>query len=191
MLPKSIIEKIRVKYGKERLYSSDCAGIAESMTREVKGESISTSTIKRLLGFIGKDSPDRNRTQRPATLDIIAKWLGYPSHIELMREIGGDDNEFSEFTSVEELAIENLEEGTQIRLQYIPSRTIVMTYIGNNEFIINKSVNSKLTKGDHIFLSHLILEHELIVKDVIRDGKSMGAYRGAKDGGLKSIEIIH
>lgn len=31
---------------------------------------------------------------------------------------------------------------------------------------------------------------ELLVSDVIRDGRSLGQYHAAKDGGLTSLEII-
>ena len=67
---------------------------------------------------------------------------------------------------------------------------IVMTYIGDNSFLINNSKNSKLVKGDRIRLTTLISGQELLVTEVIRDGKSLGGYRGAKDGGLTSLRII-
>ncbi len=84
----------------------------------------------------------------------------------------------------------NLSEGTQIQLRYEPSRVIVMTYLGDDEFLINETKNSKLQKGDRIRLTHFVQGQEMIVSEVIRDGRSLGGYRAAKDGGVTSLEII-
>lgn len=190
MFPESIIEKIRVKYGKDQLYSSDCVHIASAITDSVKGARISESTIKRALGFVGIDSPDRYGVQRTNTMDIIAKWLGYDCYKDLLREIG-EEGYSSEFTPMEEIVVSKLEEGTQVQLQYMPSRLIIMTYLGNGEFVVNESKNSKLLKGDRIKLTNLVLGQELMAREVVRDGRSLGGYRAAKDGGLTSLEIIN
>ncbi len=65
-----------------------------------------------------------------------------------------------------------------------------MTYLGEGQFVINESKNSKLLKGDRIKLTHLVLGQEMIVTEVIRNDRNLGGYRAAKDGGLTSLEII-
>lgn len=182
MLPQSIIKKILDKYGKEKVYSADCAPIADKI-------GLSETTLKRMLGLVGEDSPERNRTPHVSTMDILAKWLGYENYKALLREIGENDYS-SDFTFMESIDVKDLAIGTQIQLKWEPSRIIVITYCGDNNFIINEAKNSKLLKGDKIKLTHLVLGQELIVKEVWRGGCSLGPYRGAKDGGLTSIDII-
>lgn len=182
MLPQSIISKILAKYGKNKVYSADCAPLAEEI-------GLSETTMKRMLGLVGPNSPEKNRTPHVSTMDILAKWLGYNNYKALLKEIGEQDYS-SEFTSMESIDVRELEEGTQVQIKYEPARVIVMTYLGNEEFVINESKNSKLLKGDRIKLTHLVLGQELIVKDVIRNERNLGGYRGAKDGGLTSLEII-
>ena len=182
MLPQTILDKILAKYGKETIYSADCAPLADKI-------GISETTVKRMFGLVGKDSPERNRTPHNSTMDIVAKWLGYGCYKDLLCEIG-EGNFSSEFTSMQTIEASKLKEGTQIQFQYEPARVIVMTYIGEGEFLINESKNSKLIKGDRIRLTHLVLNQELIVNEVVRDGHSLGGYRGAKNGGLTSLEII-
>ncbi len=184
MLPNSIIEKIRVKYGKKELYASDCALIADEINSDYPGPVVSTVSMKRLLGFTSV-AP----RPRPNILDSIAKWLGYDNFKSILRETG-EMNYSSEFTSIESIEVIDLEEGTQVMIKYEPLREILMTYVGGGQFLINESKNSKLLKGDRISLTHLVMGQELIVKEVIRDGKSLGGYRGAKDGGLTLLEII-
>lgn len=182
MLSKAIQDKIREKYGKAVIYSADCAPLGQEM-------GVSETTVKRMFGLVGANSAERARTPHNSTMDIVARWLGYENYRELLREIG-EGNFSSEFTSMESIEATALAEGTQIQLRYEPSRVIVMTYLGNNEFTVNESKNSKLAKGDRVKLTHLVLGHEMIVSEVVRDGRSLGGYRAAKDGGLTLLEII-
>lgn len=182
MLSQAILDKILEKYGKGTLYSSDCGPLAKEI-------GVSETTVKRFFGLVGKDSPERSRTPHNSTMDIVAKWLGYGCYKDLLLEIG-EGGFSSEFTSMQTIDVKNLEDGTQVQFRYEPARLIVMTYLGNGEFLINESKNSKLLKGDRISLTHLVLGQELIVNEVVRDGRSLGGYRGAKNGGLTSIDII-
>lgn len=182
MLPQSIIDKILAKYGKEQIYAADCLPLARNI-------GVSETTVKRMLGLVGIDSPERRRTPHNSTMDILARWLGYENYKALLCEIGENDSS-SEFTSLESIDVASLKEGSQILLRYEPARVIVMTYLGDREFLVNESKNSKLIKGDRIKLSVLVLGQELLVSEAIRDGKSLGSYRGAKDGGLTSLEVI-
>lgn len=182
MLPQSIISKILAKYGKDEVYSADCASLAGKI-------GIGETTVKRMLGLVGENSPERNRTPHISTMDILAKWLGYDSYKSLLREIGEQDYS-SEFTSIDSIDVRDLEGGTQVQIKYEPARVIVMTYLGNSTFMINESINSKLQKGDRVTVSFLVLGQELIVKELMRGDRNIGGYRGAKDGGLTSIEII-
>ncbi len=180
MLSQTILDKILAKYGKETIYSADCAPLAGEI-------GVSEATVKRMFGLVGLT--ERNRTPHTSTMDIVAKYLGYECYKDLLREIGEGDFS-SEFTSMQSIDVKDLDEGTQIQLCYEPSRTIVMTYLGDGQFMINETKNSKLQKGDRIKLTHLVQGQEMIVSEVIRDGRSLGGYRAAKDGGLTSLEII-
>lgn len=182
MVAQVILDRILAKYGKETIYSADCAPLAGEI-------GVSETTVKRMFGLVGKDSPERNRTPHNSTMDIVAKWLGYESYKDLLREIGEGDFS-SEFTSMRNIEVQKLDVGTQVQIQYDPARVIVMSYLGDGEFIINEAKNSKLVKGDRIRLTHLVLGQEMIVSEVVRDGRSLGGYRAAKDGGLTSLEII-
>ncbi len=182
MLHQVILDRILAKYGKEVIYSADCASLAGHI-------GVSETTVKRMFGLVGKDSPERNRTPHNSTMDIVAKWLGYDSYKDLLREIGEGDFS-SEFTSLHKIETKDLAVGTQIQVRYEPARIIVMSYLGDGEFLINETKNSKLQKGDQIRLSSLVLEHEMIVSEVVRNGHSLGGYRAAKDGGLTALEII-
>lgn len=73
MLSKDIQQKIEQVYGQEIKYPRDCEGLAACIT-EKTGNSISSSTLKRLYGFVKTSS---NPSQ--FTLDTIALYIGYSS----------------------------------------------------------------------------------------------------------------
>ena len=100
MLPPSIIQKILAKYGKEKVYSADCASLADKI-------GIGETTVKRMLGLVGETSPERNRTPHVSTMDILAKWLGYENYKALLREIGENDYS-SDFTFMESIDVKDL-----------------------------------------------------------------------------------
>lgn len=183
MLNEKIREKIEAKHGQKMTYSQDCESLSESIYKET-GERLSIATLKRLFGFVGLQV-----VPRMSTMDIIAQYVGYPNYNILAKEIG-DDTEISDFTPVDEIVASETDEGTQIQISYDPGRVLVLTYIGEGYFIVNESIKSKLQKGDKIKVSHLTKGFKLLVSDVIRDGRSLGAYTGAKEGGLTSVEII-
>lgn len=107
-----------------------------------------------------------------------------------MARLLGDASEISMFAAVDELDVENLKPGSPIQIAYDPQRVVVMDYLGDNWFLINGSKNSKLLKGDKVRIFQLARGFELLATEVVRDGKSLGQYHSAKDGGLTLVEII-
>ncbi len=182
-LPKDLIKRVENRLGRPLRYSSDCELLAQAI-EDATGERLGVTTIKRLFGFAGEKV-----TPRGSTMDVIAQYLGYADMRDMERRLG-DASDISMFTSVDEIVASTLSEGTQIQITYAPDRLLVLTYIGENRFIVNESQNSKLCKGDKLSLTHMAKGFELLVSDVIRDGRSLGQYHAAKDGGLTSLEII-
>ncbi|MCH5213744.1 MAG: hypothetical protein J1E97_01025 [Muribaculaceae bacterium] len=183
MLNQEIIKKIEEKFGKKLQYSHDCEALSEAIAETV-GERISVATLKRMAGMVSKKCQPRL-----STMDIIAQYIGYPNYQLLAQDID-DDTEISEFAWVEELESKSLKEGTQLQITYDPGRVLVLTYLGNDTFIVNESYKSKLQQGDVVTISHFTKGFELLVADVVRNGESIGSYQAAKAGGLTSIELF-
>lgn len=184
MLNKALIEKIEERYGKKLVYSTDVESLCEHIFETTK-ERLGVSTLKRMFGFVGQKVEPRT-----SSMDIIAQYCGYPNY-ELMAKDMGEDTEISDFSPVDEVVANEIPEGTMIQVSYEPARILVLTYIGNGWFIVNESQKSKLIKGDKIRASHLTKGFKLLASDVMREGRSLGPYTAAKEGGLTSVEIIN
>lgn len=184
MLSERIKDMIAERFGREIRYSQDCEALSEDIFART-GEHLGLSTLKRMFGFTTAVV-----SARPSTMDIIAQYLGYSNGYKELAADLGNDPAISAFDTLDTVDISSLDAGNRILLTYSPKRRIVMTYKGEGWFAINESANSKLIKGDIIRVANLTVGFELIAADVIRDGRSLGAYRAAKNGGLTIIEIV-
>ena len=178
-----MIECLKRRSGLELRLSSDIERLVLDI--EVKtGEHIGVNTMKRLLGYI-KDE----RQTRESTLDIIARYMGYDNW-KMASKI-----ELSRFSSsfgytIKELRMSRLSVGSRVRFTYNPEREVIMRYIGNQRFVVEKSVNSKLLKGDVLEIWHMIRRYPLFVTSVVRDGEDLGPFTAGKVGGLTALRML-
>ncbi len=176
---KNLLEK---KFGKEIRYPADCEHLSYEIGK-VTQQRISTNTLKRLLGFIkGVQEP------RLYTLDAIARYLGYGNWDYLLTSITKDGN--SSFSTIEEVDIKNLKEGSRVRFEYFPNRIVIVQYLGNNSFSVIESTNSKLLANDMVEVYHFVLNHPLLVPNVIRNDVSLGNFVAGKISGITSLSIL-
>lgn len=183
MLDKEIIAKIEEKHGRKILYSYDCDALAQQIA-DVTGERLSVATLKRMLGFTSQIV-----IPRKSSLDILARFLGYSDYASMQPAIGRDSF-ISDFAHIEEVVADNLESGAILKIAYQPDRVLTLEYIGSNNFVILEAYNTKLQVRDILTISHFAIGFQLLISEVVRDGKKLGSYIAAKSGGLTSIEIV-
>lgn len=175
---------IEARFGREIRSSSDCEAFAASVF-EVTHQHLGNTSAKRLFGFTG----EKNVTHRSSTMDVLAKYLGY-NDMRCLTDHLGEGYDISKFEEIEEIDFGNLEKGTQVRITYDPNRVLSLTYLGDNIFFVDDSQRSKLRQGDQLHITQIAKGFELLISDVVRDGRSLGSYHAAKDGGLTSVEIV-
>jgi hypothetical protein len=182
MLSKVIIHHIEKKFGREIRYPSDCELLSDDVYLQTK-QKISISTLKRLLGFVsGVQEP------RLYTLDILAKYLGFNNWDIYLEEIKSINS--SEFFNVEKVDVTSLKINSQVLIAYEPNRKLRLKYLGDFQFKIELSENSKLQEGDIIKITNFIKNFPLLILEVKRNEVDLGQYRAGKSGGLSVIKII-
>lgn len=171
-----IEQLLKEKSGRDMRLPSDCDYLALDI-ETVTGEHIGVNTLKRLLGFI-----DDERKPRESTLDIIAQYLGFENW-EILKCF--DDKSNSSFdTDDDAIHVCNLTKGQRIEVSYLPDRLIELEYLGDEKFLVNKSVNSKLSEDDEIKMTHLIEGYPMLVSHVWREGKDLGEFIAGKAQGI-------
>jgi len=182
MLSPVIKRLLEEKLGKSIRYSSDIEHLSFDIEKHTK-QRIGVNTIKRLLGLIeGVKEP------RLYTLDTIARYLDAKNWDELLESLDQSGN--SSFTSIEEIDIQTLDTGTEVKFTYSPDRIVIIEYICDNRFKVIESVNSKLLCNDIIIVNHFILNYPLIISNVIRNDISMGKFTAGKISGITSLSIL-
>ena len=119
MLTEDIKQQIQQIYGQEIKYPIDCEGLAACVS-ETTGNRISSSTLKRLFGFVKTSS---NPSQ--FTLDTIALYFGYPDWVSF-------EKSFKQEKRVEEtenIQLKEKELTTRKKDQFILIEGIILTII--------------------------------------------------------------
>lgn len=146
----------------------------------VTGEHLGLNTIKRITGILAY-----NNSPREATLDIIARYLGYDSWLILSKVINNKVSYFGTESSF--IDLNDLPPGAELSFSWEPDRTIRIRHIGEGRYRVIEAENSKLISHDILTLSQIAEGFPLVVKEVERDGKKLGPYMGATPTGIKNI----
>jgi len=182
MLSPVIKQLLEKQLGKEIRYSSDFEHLSFDIEKQTK-QRVGVNTLKRLFGQIeGVKEP------RLYTLDTVARYLKFKNWDEMLESL--DDKGNSDFSSIEEIEINNLTKGKKIKFYYSPDREVLIEYIGKNLFKVTESLNSKLKADDRIEVNHFVLKYPLLVNDVVRKGASLGKFVAGKVSGITKLILI-
>lgn len=179
----SLRRLIEKKFGETIKYAYQCVALEQAIF-DVTGSHIGLTTLKRIFALVN----DPHELRR-STLDILAQYAGYRDY-DLFCKAEHHGNEISSFNKVETVEAEGLKAGDVVIVEYCPKRQLKLECAGNGLFDVLESEGSKLRKGDRVRISQFAKGFELIVTEVERGGRSLGAYIGAKQGGLTSIEVV-
>ncbi|MCH5228444.1 MAG: hypothetical protein J1F12_00430 [Muribaculaceae bacterium] len=185
MLDKKIIYKIEEKVG-HKITTTDCIWLSKEITDKTN-RVIGETTLKRMWGY----TSDKNRKPHRSTLDIIAEFLGYKDYNTLAIDLELPEIVISDFEERDAIETDTLNIGDIVELSYLPNRLFSLKYVGDSRFIIETVDNSRnLIAGDIVKITHIEKGLPLYIPEVFRDGKNLGAYEAAKNGGLTSIEVL-
>jgi hypothetical protein len=141
---------------------------------------VSRTTLMRFWGYINEDvSP------RKATLDILAQFLGYQDlDGYCQNSLLPKEQQSSPVMSRRLSVAKELVEGERLRLTWNPERICDIEYLGNLQFRVVASENTRLKTGD-TFECSLIIEGEPLYLDNLRqDGHPPIAYVCGKKSGV-------
>lgn len=151
---------------------------------EKTGERLGVNTVKRLLGIYND-----NGNPRRFTLEVVAHFLGYENYEELVRLSENNNSGFLK-NAPGDIVSAKLKPGTIVTITYRPDRMLMLRHEEADLFIVVRSENSKLHKGDLCNVVHLKSGMPFYATDVKRNGKNLGNYIAGEDGGIKIVEVI-
>lgn len=148
--------------------------------RNLTGEEISASTLKRFFGYI----PTKSSISR-SSLSILTRYIGFAGWSDYITKSSITSNFFSDKVIMAEM----LHEGDMIDVEWKPNRSATFVTLGGNRFVVKKSCNSHLLEDDTMEIAMFALNQPLQVKNVIRNGDNIGHYTAGMDGGLTKVLV--
>lgn len=185
-LPAIVISELENRSGLNLTEPSDAhINILIEEIKQKTGDLLSINTIKRLLGRVD----DGNRQPRISTLNALAHYLDYDSWSSLLIRMSNGSSSFSAIDG--ELLTSDLEVGQLIEVTYMPDRVLQFLYLGNSQFEVTMSINSKLQPGDTGLITAFIVHFPLIMRQVERQGSLIGPiYTAGRVSGLSSVSLL-
>lgn len=124
-------------------------------------EQISTSTLKRLWGYV--DGVDNARN---STLNVLSKALGYENWDAFILKLKLENVDNSDLVMSESMSSSDLKIGDRLMIAWQPNRVCVLKYLGDNQFEVMESQNSKLKVGDTFRCGLFILGEPVYINDL-------------------------
>lgn len=152
------------RFHDKELSPHDFDTLETNIKKELPQAVINAKTLKRLFGY---DKTDTDSTIRLYTLDILTKYLGYDNwnayleHLQLLEGIGSGD------FKGEEINADDLQIGDTLQIAWQPNRKSTLKYLGNQQFEIVETENSKWQVRDTFFCRHFISGKPLYVDNLI------------------------
>ena len=145
---------------------------------------VSVSTLKRIWGYVGGEVEPRR-----ATLDILARFLGYSDFDDFVRRAGTVERESAEVMS-DRLSVESLHPGDRLLLTWLPDRECLVEYNGGSGFTVVESKGTRLQPDDTFRCSLFIDGEPLFIDDLTRPGHEPTAYVCGKRSGIR-VELLN
>ena len=173
----SLISAVEKRFRETVRTSTGFDRLAAAIEKDT-GETLGASTLKRIWGYV-----TGVRTPRLSTLDILAKYAGYPDFKQFCANVMDQDG--SDYVSERTcITSDDLRPGNSLLIGWAPDRQVTLSYLGNDLFRVTESVNSKLRPGDVMEASCFLAGWPLYFPYILRDGTKTPPYIAGKAHGL-------
>lgn len=151
------------------------------LSRQIEGytqETVSVSTLKRLWGYVACScKPSR------FNLELLSRMVGYPSWNAFVES--KDAVASSRFFIKSKLIADALVVNDLVRLTWQPGRILTIKYLGNDNFKVMESLNSKLAAGDTFTCHQFVADEPLYLSNLNHPGIPLCNYVAGQNGGIK------
>lgn len=181
---KFLLSEVEKRYGRRIATTTDFESLSVVMEHEI-GELLSCSTLKRVWGYM-----TMKPTPRRSTLDILSRYAGHRDFISFRESLKGRDDFQSQFVNNKLVDPTDLAEGAEMVIGWNPNRLVTLKYLGERNFEVTASENSKLIPGDRLELGTMMIGYPLYVSRILRNGEYTKPYVAGCTSGLTKMEIL-
>ena len=179
-----LLELVEKQYGRKLSTTTDFESLSV-IIEKTTGELLSSSTLKRLYGYVSL-----NTVPRKTTLDILSRFIGNRDYETFRISLSNDPQFSSRFFSAKTVSTSELKAGDRLRIGWPANRIVTLNYLGDDLFEVETSVNASLVKGDRFRQVSFMKGYPLYLSRILRDGDYTPAYVAGMNSGLNLIEIV-
>lgn len=178
-----LLTEVEKKYGRRIATTTDFESLSVVIEHQI-GELISSSTLKRLWGYVSL-----NPTPRVATLDVLSRFVGHRDFKAFCNHLKESQVYASNFFTSRCQTVAELKPDTTVHIGWAPNRLVKMRYLGNYQFEVMSSENSQLMTGDRFELSEIIVGYPLYIPRILRNGAYTPSYVAGQIDGINLLKV--
>ena len=180
-----LLELVEKQYGRKLSTTTDFESLSV-IIEKTTGELLSSSTLKRLYGYVSL-----NTVPRKTTLDILSRFIGNRDYETFRISLSNDPQFSSRFFSAKTVTTSELKAGDRLRIGWPANRIVTLNYLGDDLFEVETSVNASLVKGDRFRQVSFMKGYPLYLSRILRDGDYTPAYVAGMNSGLNLLEVVN
>ena len=154
--------------------------------KKVLSKDISSSTLKRIWGYVN----DSHKT-RKYTLDILANYIGHENYDAFVMWLKTSTRYNSSFFNACQILRSELATGQLIEIGWRPNRLLRLRYLGSSNYEVVEAKNSKLLVGDRFTTGCFIKGQSLLLPFIDRGNKRLPSFVAGRNNGLSMLVIIN
>lgn len=179
----TLLREVENKYGRPLEHTNDFRVLSALIEYECK-EVVSVSTLKRLWGYVSQQT-----TPRSATLDVLSRFVGFKNFQDFRFSMLGASCDSSEYVNVSCVTAHDVPAGGGLTVGWAPNRLLHLKKIGEHEWEVVSSQNSKLLAGDRFEAACFFRGLPLFLPAVHRGGEVLPSYIAGKKDGLNVLTV--
>ena len=178
-----LLDEVEQKYGRRIATTTDFESLSVVIEHQI-GEMLSSSTLKRLWGYVSL-----NPTPRIATLDILSRYIGHKNFKAFCESLKESKAFVSTFFTSKYQTVSELTPGVIVTIGWAPNRVVNLNYLGGFQFEVLSSENSQLLPGDRFELSEIIVGYPLYISRILRNGEYTPSYVAGRQRGISLMKV--
>lgn len=179
-----LLSFVEQKYSKPLQTTTDFDGFSLYLKRQM-GEVISTSTLKRLWGYVND-----SHTPRSHTLDVLSRYIGYEHFSAFCLWLKSSTAYNSSFFTAKQVLAKELNPGSEVEIGWSPNRYLRLRYSGEAFFEVVEAKHSKLQEGDCFEVASFLMGQALSLPYVLREGRRTSPFIAGRNGGLTLLNCL-
>lgn len=175
---------VEESYGKKLSTTTDFDEFSLMLQRRHE-IAVSSSTLKRLYGYVGD-----SHKPRVQTLDSLATYLKFKDYAEFVEWLKTSTRYNSSFFDAGQIVSSDLEHGECVEIGWSPNRVLRLEYLGDSTYRVIEAQNSKIQVDDKFVTGCFIKNGPLYLPYIERNGERTATFVAGRNGGLSIVRRI-